>query len=58
MPISPNTYQYNHMTIQETAYKIEQLKLLMSLDNNYEQHSWYMAEIESLAFELKTLLKK
>jgi hypothetical protein len=46
------------MTIQETVYKIETLKLLMSLDNDYEQHSWYMAEIESLALGLKKLLKK
>jgi hypothetical protein len=46
------------MTIQETAYKIEILKMLKSLDNNYDQHSWYDAEIESLRWSLEELLKK
>ena len=46
------------MTIQEIVYKIEQLKMMMALDNSYELHSWYIADIEALRMELKPLLKK
>jgi hypothetical protein len=46
------------MTITETAYQIETLKLLQHLDLNYEGHSWYEAEIETLQQALKRLLKQ
>jgi len=46
------------MTITDIAYQIEHLKLLKSLDLNYDQHSWYEAEIESLRWSLEELLKK
>ena len=45
------------MTITETAYLIETLKLLKSTDNDYSNHSWYEAEIETLQQALKDLLK-
>jgi hypothetical protein len=46
------------MSIQDIAYQIEHKKLLMSLDNNYEGHLWYEAEIVILQNELKDLLMK
>jgi len=45
------------MTITETAYQIETLKMLKSLDNDYDNHSWYEAEMEMLYQSLKKLLK-
>jgi hypothetical protein len=45
------------MTITETAYQIETLKMLKKLDLNYEGHSWYNAEIVILQQALKKLLK-
>jgi hypothetical protein len=46
------------MTIKETAYEMLTLKMLRDLDNNYEGHSWYDAEITMLSIELNKLLKK
>jgi hypothetical protein len=46
------------MTIKETAYQLLTLKMLRDLDNNYEGHHWYEAEITILQNELKKLLKK
>ena len=46
------------MSIQETAYQIETLKMYQHLDLNYDGHSWYDAEIAILQMELKKLLKK
>ena len=45
------------MTITETAYQIETLKMLKSLDNDYDNHTWYDVEIETLQTVLKKLLK-
>jgi len=45
------------MTITEVAYQIETLKMLKSLDNDYDNHTWYEAEIVSLGQVLQKLLK-
>jgi hypothetical protein len=45
-------------TITSIQLEIERLKLLKSTDNDYNNHSWYEAEIEALMMKLKPLLKK
>lgn len=48
-----------HMTtITSIQLEIERLKLLKNTDNDYNNHSWYEAEIEALMMKLKPLLKK
>jgi hypothetical protein len=45
-------------TVTAIQLEIERLKLLKSTDNDYDNYSWYEAEIEALYQKLKQHLKK